>query len=184
MNLGKIHNNLFLLTLFAFFVIESQAQEQPAAAANPPRPCLEDKRFGEFDFWLGDWEVHDGQGTFAGTNTIERAHGGCVLIENWQSVGGGTGMSVNYLDMVSGQWIQIWNDGGGNQINIRGGLTEEGMLLEGTIHYVASNTTAAFRGLWTALPDGRVRQFFEQSNDDGETWNTWFEGFYSKTPAE
>lgn len=164
--------------------MDLQAQEQAAATEKPPRPCLEDKRFGEFDFWLGDWEVHDGQGTFAGTNTIERAHGGCVLIENWQSVAGGTGMSINYLDRVSGQWIQIWNDGGGNQINIRGGLTEEGMLLEGTIHYVASNTTAAFRGLWTALPDGRVRQFFEQSNDDGETWNTWFEGFYSQTPAE
>jgi hypothetical protein len=37
-----------------------------------------------------------------------------------------------------------------------------------------------FRGLWTPLPDGRVRQFFEQSNDGGETWVPWFEGFYTR----
>jgi len=30
------------------------------------------------------------------------------------------------------------------------------------------------------LPDGRVRQFFEQSTDGGETWTTWFEGFYTR----
>ena len=88
------------------------------------------------------------------------------------------------LDKTSDQWVQIWNDAGGSQINIRGGMTDDGMLLTGTIHYVANGTTAAFRGLWTPLPDGRVRQFFEQSSDDGETWTPWFEGFYTRKPAD
>jgi hypothetical protein len=34
--------------------------------------------------------------------------------------------------------------------------------------------------LWTPLADGRVRQFFEQSDDDGTNWTPWFEGFYSR----
>jgi hypothetical protein len=25
-----------------------------------------------------------------------------------------------------------------------------------------------------------VRQYFEQSTDEGETWQPWFEGFYSR----
>jgi hypothetical protein len=54
------------------------------------------------------------------------------------------------------------------------------MLLEGQIHYTSNGITAPFRGLWTAQPDGRVRQFFEQSNDGGETWEPWFEGYYSR----
>ncbi|MCJ7591455.1 MAG: hypothetical protein MUO51_08890 [Woeseiaceae bacterium] len=33
---------------------------------------------------------------------------------------------------------------------------------------------------WTPLPDGRVRQFFEQSDDGGVTWVSWFEGFYTR----
>jgi hypothetical protein len=76
--------------------------------------------------------------------------------------------------------VQIWNAAGGTQINYRGGLTDEGMLLVGKIHSVTNGTTLPFRGLWTLLDDGRVRQFFEQSTDGGETWTTWFEGFYTR----
>jgi hypothetical protein len=60
-------------------------------------------------------------------------------------------------------------------------MTDDGMLMVGTLHNVASGATTPFRALWTLLPDGRVRQFFEQSSDGGETWATWFEGFYTRT---
>ena len=148
-------------------------------ASPPPSPCESDKRFAEFDFWVGEWDVHDAEGKFAGHNTIARAQAGCVLVENWDGVQGGTGMSINYLDRAKDEWVQIWHAASGYQIDIRGGLTDDGMLLEGTIHYINNGTTALFRGLWTALPDGRVRQFFEQSNDGGKTWSPWFEGFYT-----
>ncbi|MBU2677053.1 MAG: hypothetical protein KJP16_08200 [Gammaproteobacteria bacterium] len=147
-------------------------------------PCEHDALFSAFDFWVGAWDVHVADGGFAGSNEITRSERGCVLIENWQGAGGGTGTSINYPDKITGEWVQIWNAANGGQINIRGGMTDDGMLLAGTIHYVASGTTAAFRGLWTPLPDGRVRQFFEQSADDGKTWSPWFEGFYTRKPAE
>lgn len=143
-------------------------------------PCEHDAAFRAFDFWVGDWVVHGPAGAPAGTNTIRRAERGCVLVENWTSVSGGTGMSINYLDRATGEWVQVWHAEGGSQIHIRGGMTEEGMRLVGQIHYVSTNTTAPFRGLWTPLEDGRVRQYFEQSSDGGETWSPWFEGFYSR----
>jgi hypothetical protein len=147
-------------------------------------PCEHDELFSAFDFWVGSWDVHVAAGTFAGSNEIERAQRGCVLTENWSSAGGGTGTSINYVDKITGEWVQIWNDASGSQINIRGGMTDDGMLLTGTIHYVANGTTAPFRGLWTPLEDGRVRQFFEQSPDNGKTWTPWFEGFYTRKPAD
>ncbi|MDH3533658.1 MAG: hypothetical protein OEO82_12065 [Gammaproteobacteria bacterium] len=147
-------------------------------------PCEDEQRFAEFDFWLGAWDVHLADGTLAGSNTISKAERGCVLLERWHGQSGGTGMSVNYLDHASGEWVQIWNAAGGTQINIRGGLTDAGMLLIGKIHYITNSTTADFRGLWTRLDDGRVRQFFEQSEDGGKTWTPWFEGFYSRREAE
>lgn len=143
-------------------------------------PCEHDERFSQFDFWVGSWDVHDAGGNYAGSNVIERAERGCVLIENWSGASGSTGTSINYLDITGDSWVQIWNSASGSQIRIRGGITDSGMLLVGQIHYVASATTAPFRGLWTLLPDGRVRQFFEQSNDGGETWSPWFEGFYTR----
>ncbi len=103
-----------------------------------------------------------------------------MLIEEWQSATGGSGMSINYFDKAAGEWVQVWNDASGSQIDIRGGMTDEGMLLQGTIHSVATGTSLPFRGLWSPLPDGRVRQYFEQADDGGSTWTPWFEGFYSR----
>lgn len=144
-------------------------------------PCADDKAFKEFDFWVGSWDVHVANGTPAGSNVIQRAERGCVLIENWTNTAGGTGMSVNYVDKTTDEWVQIWNAEGGSQINVRGGLTDDGMSMEGHLHNVGNGTTVPFRALWTLLPDGRVRQYFEQSNDDGATWAPWFEGFYTRT---
>jgi hypothetical protein len=144
-------------------------------------PCAHQEGFQDFDFWIGEWDVHFANGTKAGSNVIESIERGCALTEHWTGASGGTGMSINYLDKASGEWVQVWNSAGGGQIIIRGGLTDDGMLLEGYIHYVANGTTAPFRGLWTPLPDGRVRQYFEQSNDDGKTWVSWFEAFYTRT---
>ncbi len=144
-------------------------------------PCEHDPKFREFDFWIGEWDVHVAGGQPAGSNSITREQRGCFLQEKWTSAGGGGGESINYFDKIAGEWVQVWNDASGTQINIRGGLTEEGMRLVGTLHTVGSDTTKPFRGLWTPLEDGRVRQFFEHSDDGGETWVSWFEGFYTRT---
>lgn len=172
---------ILLLIIIASYATGAQA-EDTLVAAKPAQayPCEVNERFSEFDFWLGEWEVHDAAGNFAGRNHIEKVEHGCLITETWAGGSGSTGFSINYLDMTDGKWVQVWNSAGGSQINYRGGLTEDGMLLVGKIHYVASGITAPFRGLWTRLPDGRVRQFFEQSNDGGKTWITWFEGFYTR----
>lgn len=144
-------------------------------------PCDHQEKFREFDFWIGAWEVRLANGTLAGHNRIEPDEKGCVLIERWTSTTGGTGMSMNYLDKATDDWVQVWIAAGGSQIIIRGGLTDDGMSLIGNIHYIGNGQTYPFRGLWTPLPDGRVRQFFEQSTDDGNSWTPWFEGFYSRS---
>lgn len=153
--------------------------QEPATPAFPVNPDLPPES-RQFDFWVGEWDVHDPSGAYVGNNVIASEQHGCLLTESWTGARGTTGSSVNYFDKVTDEWVQIWNDATGNQIQIRGGLTDDGMRLTGTIHYIANGTTAPFRGLWTPLEDGRVRQFFEQSNDGGETWQTWFEGFYTR----
>ncbi len=143
-------------------------------------PCAHQQGFQDFDFWVGEWDVHLANGALAGSNVIKAVERGCALTEHWTSANGGTGMSINYFDKASGEWVQVWNAEGGSQIVIRGGMTDDGMAMEGYIHYVGNGTTAPFRALWTPLPDGRVRQYFEQSNDDGDTWVPWFEGIYTR----
>ncbi len=143
-------------------------------------PCAHQQGFQDFDVWIGEWDVRLANGTLTGSNIIKPVERGCALTEHWTNASSGTGMSINYLDKASNEWVQVWHGEDGSQIIIRGGLTDDGMALEGYINYVGNGTTAPFRGLWTPLPDGRVRQYFEQSNDGGSTWVPWFEGFYTR----
>jgi hypothetical protein len=144
-------------------------------------PCAHQAGFRDFDFWIGEWDVHVANGTLAGSNVIKSIERGCALTEQWTNAAGGTGSSINYFDKSTDEWVQIWNAEGGSQINIRGGLTDDGMAMEGFIYYVGADTSSPFRALWTPLPDGRVRQYFEQSNDGGKSWVPWFEGFYTRS---
>jgi hypothetical protein len=175
---GRKVKTPLLRTIALILLLHGTASAQPL-----PAPCSTEK-FAEFDFWLGAWEVRTADGKLAGSNRIEKAHNGCAINEFWTGAQGGTGSSVNYRDGRSGEWVQVWNSDNGIQIDIRGGLTEHGMRLVGTIHYVTNGNTFPFRGLWTPLDDGRVRQFFEQSSDGGETWAPWFEGFYRRQPDD
>ena len=179
-----IKKSIFIILCLPLAALSQSDPDASAAGESQASPCEQDPRFREFDFWVGEWDVHDAAGTFVGENTITREEGGCALIEQWRGARGSTGMSINYLDGVADEWVQSWHAAGGYQIIIRGGLTAEGMLLSGTIHLIATGKTSPFRGLWTPMPDGRVRQYFEQSNDDGATWDPWFEGFYSRKTDE
>ncbi|MCZ6619640.1 MAG: hypothetical protein O7E57_16075 [Gammaproteobacteria bacterium] len=146
-------------------------------AVAAPVPCGEPV-YQDFDFWLGKWEVHVANGQPAGANHIARAQKGCLLVENWLGVQGSTGTSLNFYDPVAAQWRQLWVSPG-VIIDIRGGLNDGSMVLEGLITYTSTSERYPFKGIWTRLDGGRVRQFFEESRTPGQ-WKPWFEGFYTR----
>ena len=154
------------------------AQQTP-----PPSPCVSDPHFRDFDFWLGEWDVSGrANGNFAGNNVIKSIEGSCALEERWVSKSGGTGMSINYYNPLSGKWRQVWLSGAGYSIDIVGGLNEEGsMVLEGTIYYYRTDKDFPFRGTWTPNADGSVRQYFQQADPESGEWSDWFDGLYVKS---
>ncbi len=163
----------WLLLLFCTLPLAALGQQKPL-------DCDASPNHRQFDFWLGYWEVRDGEGNLGGHNRISAEQNGCVLEEQWRSVRGGTGQSLNYYDPGSGKWRQLWVDAGASIIDISGGLKEGSMVLEGRIYYLTADVEKPFRGTWTLLEDGRVRQFFQEQDAEGQ-WQTWFEGFYSRT---
>ena len=163
----------------------SEGQEAAAASSATAVPICEGETYRQFDFWLGVWEVRLADGTLAGENRIEASADGCFLSERWQGARGSTGFSVNFFEPDTGRWRQIWVSAG-SIIEIAGSLTDGSMVLEGEIRY-QQGPVRPFRGRWTPLPDGRVRQFFEELIPDNtgqkgaeEKWQPWFEGFYAK----
>jgi len=151
----------------------------PAVAQDDtkPKPCGAPEH-RQFDFWIGTWDVHNAAGKVAGTNTITQILGTCVLEEHWKGAGGSEGKSFNMYSAANGKWYQTWVDNSGNRLDLSGGLVDGNMVLSGK--------TKTPKGMvldkitWSLLDDGRVRQHWERSPDDGKTWNDLFIGFYTK----
>jgi len=153
--------------------------ETSPAPAQRASPC-ESGAYREFDFWAGNWIVKVASGEEAGRNSIEIEQRGCALVERWTSADGSTGMSVNFYDPVARVWTQQWVSPGA-VLTMTGGLVDGAMVLEGPLHYRKDGRATLLRGTWTRLPDGRVRQYFQESSDQGKTWTDWFDGYYSRT---
>jgi hypothetical protein len=136
----------------------------------------------QFDFWLGAWEVRDSAGALLGQNDITRVSAGCALHEDWRGAGGGVGISVNTYDAALGKWTQRWV-GAGATLWLEGGLEDGAMVLAGTAPRTTPRGPVLDRITWTPLPDGRVRQTWDISTDQGQTWMPSFVGFYSRRPV-
>src|SRR5690349_1742607 len=156
----------------AAFALLACALAPDYAGAEASSTICADARFREFDFWIGAWRVADGDGKPAGENTITLEQDGCVLVERWRSARGGTGQSLNYYDPAARAWKQRWV-GLGLILEMQGGLRHGAMVLEGPLHYVREGRTTLLRGTWSRLADRRVRQLFEESEDQGRTWKPW-----------
>jgi hypothetical protein len=142
-------------------------------------PCEAVASTHDFNFWTGTWDVRLANGSLIGRNTISKQDGGCTILEQWEGGGGSTGSSTSFYVPSRGQWRQVWIGSGGTLIDIAGELRDGSMRMEGTIEYVGLiNSVVALRGNWTALPDGRVRQLFEEFDIGTNTWQTWFDGYY------
>lgn len=146
----------------------------------PPPPCSAEEH-RRFDFWAGTWEVRDDSGTVVGSNRITPILNGCVLLEEWTAAGGASaGKSFNIYDRTRGVWHQTWVDGNGLLLQIEGGWRDGAMILEGE-GIARDGNEVRHRIRWTPLEDGRVRQVWESSRDDGSTWSTAFDGYYTRT---
>jgi hypothetical protein len=151
-----------------------------APLASPPPPACTAAEFRQFDFWLGRWKVTNPQGKEVGTSEISRASEGCAIREQWKSASGQSGMSVNYYDPGDRKWHQDWVGGDGIILHLHGELESSAMILSGRVN--SAEGTVLNRITWTALPDGKVKQEWDTSGDDGRTWQTSFVGIYEKRP--
>jgi hypothetical protein len=164
-------------TLFAF-VLLANADTPAPQPAHEPMACASAK-YQDFDFWVGDWRVTQ-NGKAAGSNRIDRIVGGCALLENWRGVSGSVGNSLSYYDAARRVWHQTWVDNQGTPLELEGDFGDGHMVLTGDARVAASGKTVIDRLTWTAQADGKVRQHWEVSSDEGGTWTTAFDGLYER----
>ena len=138
-------------------------------------PCKASQEFRQFDFWIGEWEVHGPQGAAAGTSSVQLMLDQCVIQENWTGTGN-EGKSFNLYDRSDGKWHQTWVSDKGVFTHYVGGLVNGEMVL--TADTTQNGKRVLQRMTFTKLPGGEVRQHGQSSNDDGKTWTTTFDLTY------
>jgi hypothetical protein len=172
---------LILVMLTSVVAVLSASTILAQEGTAPPAACKTDPSYSEFDFWLGNWDVYV-DGKKAGENTITKEEGGCLVLEKWTDVNGGTGQSYNYYNPDTEKWRQVWVSNF-MAIDYVGGLTADGsMELVGEITYFHNKKTLKFLGRWTLQEDGTVRQYFEQFDEEKRAMVPIFTGIYHRKP--
>lgn len=148
----------------------------PATAAQAA-PCSEPEH-RQFDFWLGEWQVHRPDGTFAGINRITLEYGGCVIHERYATGRGYSGESLNVYDATRKVWHQTWVDVSGLLLTLEGKWDGKSMVLEG-LAPDAQGALVKQRITWTPGAEGTVRQLWETADAAG-AWSVVFDGRYTR----
>lgn len=160
---------LVLAFLFSSHAWGQDAEESGACASPQAR---------QFDFWIGQWEV-TAKDAVAGYSTITSILDGCVLLEEYSAANASySGKSFNYYDEADGKWHQEWVDNGGLRLHLVGGFAGGKMVMSG--ERVKDGVKMMDRITWSDNADGTVRQLWDASRDGGKTWNTLFDGLYTK----
>lgn len=156
-----------LVAYVALLLVTAISQAAPCAAPENR----------QFDFWIGDWQVHRPDGSFAGMNRITLEYGGCVLHEHYATGRGYSGESLNTYDPARKVWHQTWVDDSGLLLQLDGALVNGRMVLSGeTVD--STGHTVKQRITWERMDGGKVRQRWD-SSPDGVKWQLLFEGIYS-----
>ncbi|WP_191860358.1 hypothetical protein [Hanstruepera ponticola] len=160
--------------LFLLFTFSTMLNAQTNSCA-----CCTEKH-ADFDFWVGEWQVTNPDGSKAGTNTITKSQNNCLLQENWKSANGKvTGTSNNFYNYKTKQWEQIWVDNMGGSLHLKGERKGNQMIMQTDDEKNKNGETFYHRVTWTLNDDGSVHQYWETITN-GKDVTVAFDGLYVK----
>ena len=125
----------------------------------------------QFDFWVGRWDVYNAKGAMVAHSLIEPVYG-CGIRENWMPLNNQPGGSLSIYVPAEKRWEQFWIDSQGSRTIFTGGWNGSAMVITGRW------AGPLVRMTYTRNGDGSVRQFGEQSVDEGRNWSPSFDFTY------
>jgi hypothetical protein len=157
------------------------AAQSSTTPARAPIPCANAPERHRFDFWIGEWDVTTSakkDGSKGGSSVIQSVSGGCALLENWTSIKGGQGKSLNAFNPLVHEWQQYWIGQDGNVTEFRTSHFNGTSLSFLTDNGPGPNLIG--RLTFTPIDSDLVRQHYESSGDSGKTWTTVYDLYYHR----
>ncbi|MFL6763853.1 MAG: hypothetical protein ACJ8FO_01500 [Sphingomicrobium sp.] len=171
-----------LLQLFTTLAAAQAGNAGPVAAAQTPAtappntaaPCM-GAEYHRLDFWVGRWDVY-AKDKLVAHSLIEAVYG-CGIRENWMPLNKPGGGSLSIYVPDEKRWEQFWIDSSGSRAIFTGAWTGSAMVISGKWGGPIVRMT------YSKNADGSVRQFGEQSTDEGRTWKPAFDFTYRAVAA-
>ena len=155
----------------------------PALAqdADQPVPCSTEE-YRQMDFWVGTWDALwvDAEGVEQrGSNTVSSQLNGCMIFEEFDGRPGSPflGRSMSQYVGQLGVWKQVWMDSAGGYIPLTGGQSGDEFMLSVDR---GSEATPYFRMVFTNINQDSFDWHWQQSQDEGETWEDQWHIMYSR----
>ena len=172
--------------IFSVIIILIAFKQSHSQTLPPRSPCLTDKVYRQFDFWIGNWEAFNLKGKKAGDSKISLILDSCIILEEWTSVParGGfayTGKSFNTYNASTRQWQQNWVDNAGGSTNYSFGKYDSMKIIFQTdpVQFSKDSIVISKLTFFNLGPD-KVRQLGENSLDNGQTWLTQYDLEYRR----
>jgi hypothetical protein len=167
-----------MIALLAAAAAAQAGSAGPAAAVQTPSAAAAcaGPEFHQFDFWVGRWDVFGAQGKQVARSLIEKVYG-CGIRENWMPLSNQPGGSLSIYVPEEKRWEQFWIDSSGSRAFFTGGWNGSAMVISGKWGGPLVRMT------YSRNADGSVRQFGEQSTDQGQTWKPAFDFTYRQAKA-
>jgi hypothetical protein len=137
-------------------------------------PARRDAKRRLFDFWVGDWDVRAADGRPAGRNTVRLLLGGAVIHEDWESVAGWRGQSINFYNAERDHWEQLWVQDDGSHTHYT-----DGRPVDGALRFATETESRRRRLTFQPLPSGWVRQVGEAADTAGSGWVVEYDLIYT-----
>jgi hypothetical protein len=172
-------STLLLVSVFAVLL--------STAAVSAPPGC-DTPESHQWDFWVGQWEVHpNGADKIIAHSLIEKKYSGCAIRENWMPLGQeilGGGGSLSIYDPRLKEWRQTWVDSAGSRVQLDGRFAGGVMTITGKwANFAGPDKDALVRMKYQKQPDGRVRQWADASTDGGKSWKPAFDFLYRRVES-
>jgi hypothetical protein len=144
-----------------------------AYAQNNEKPCSLPEA-SQLDFWIGKWELSwkdpDGKDR-NGTNIINKILRGCVIEENFTADDNSlVGKSYSVYNPTKKIWQQTWIDNTGAYLDFTGGLDGDKVILWRKATNKAGKEIIQ-RMVFYEITADKFYWNWENSTDDGKTWN-------------
>ena len=143
----------------------------PPVFPEPPVSTCARAPSRQFDFLLGDWDVHQGnEGSEAqGTLAVRSEAGGCLIEETLTGPGGFEALSYAAWHPQLQQWVRTYMDTDGRYIRLFGTFDGTRMVMRGN-RRGANGGLVVVRVTWEPAGADLVRQRWEFSLDGGATF--------------